>query len=158
MIRHLHGVLLAGLCLAVPATQGAKVAALSSSGQEFVCREKSQTAVYQGMLVHDQGPREQIIDLLHGLAGAEDQGQLADLEKYMLANDSANQELLDRIVARCGWPTGPSSKARLDAAFLVVHHGPSTFKLKYKAHLDESYGRGELPGNSYRLFMARFSK
>jgi hypothetical protein len=39
-----------------------------------------------------------------------------------------------------------------------VHHGPRAYQFKYKARLDESYVRGELPGNSYRLFMARISK
>jgi hypothetical protein len=156
-MRILHTISVLGLFWAAPASYAADDAVPPAIQQEIGCDDSTQAKLYRAIWLRDQPVRELILASLAAASGSRDREKSAQLEKDMLAADAANQELLDAIVSRCGWPKGPFANGNLEAAFLVVQHGPRMYQLKYRADIDASHGRGELPAYAYRLFLARIS-
>ncbi|WP_269533823.1 DUF6624 domain-containing protein [Chitinimonas sp. BJYL2] len=70
--------------------------------------------------------------------------------------DLANQQFLDEVVVRCGWPKSSQVGARAaSAAFLIVQHASLGFKLKYLPIMRELAKEGELPMHQLALLEDR---
>lgn len=122
------------------------------------CEASHQAAVYSTILSRDQAPRERYIRAHAEPPRAEHESELVNMANAILASDAENQQLLDEIVLRCGWPKGPLHGGNLEAAFLTVHHSPLEFALKYQVRMQESHESGDIPERAFSLFMARLAK
>lgn len=158
MIRIVRALLTIGLYVPALVSNAFENGLPFKSKQDVNCDEKSQSILYEQIMQRDQGKRTLLIESLADVTAVKDQSKVAELEKEMSADDNTNQELLDDLVLKCGWPTGPFAKINLEAAFLTVQHAPRKFRMKYQTYIEQSYTRGELPGNLYRLFIVRMSK
>jgi hypothetical protein len=84
-------------------------------------------------------------------------GNDPDFQKELRSQDGENQQILDKIVGKCGWPdSGDFYNSLLEAAFLIVLHAPHNYQEKYDDHLMKSYLQGKIPKSIYMLYESRF--
>lgn len=82
-----------------------------------------------------------------------DQEMLMSL-KIMGEFDTQNQNLLDQIVADCGWPTYEKWGATpVYAAVKVSLHAPLFFKKKYFPMVEAGYKSGEVPNWQFAQYV-----
>ncbi|MBL8511402.1 MAG: hypothetical protein JNM52_07135 [Betaproteobacteria bacterium] len=70
--------------------------------------------------------------------------------------DKRNQVELNKVVEKCGWPTGKEYDSKtINAAFYIVQHADLDFQQKYYQDVRRAYDAGDIPGALFAMFEDR---
>ncbi|WEF33257.1 DUF6624 domain-containing protein [Pseudoduganella chitinolytica] len=110
------------------------------------CEDPVLAATYSRMLSDDQALRGRYIEILereHAKVSV-DAAEKANIEDSILAGDAKNQEELDRLVKRCGWPKRIDNGKAARSAYFIIQHAPLAYQLKYLPVVRGANKRGEI--------------